>query len=89
SRVLIHGASGGVGTLAVQIAKALGAHVTALCGRDSAALVRGLGADEVPDYRVTPPADLRERYDCFFDVSGNQSLGSVRHLLTPRGRYVS
>ena len=89
SRVLIHGASGGVGTLAVQIAKALGAHVTALCGRDSADLVRGLGADEVLDYRVTPPADLHERYDCFFDVFGNQSLGSVRHLLTPRGRYVS
>lgn len=89
SRVAIHGASGGVGTLAVQIAKALGAEVTALCGADSADLVRGLGADTAVDYRQTAPASLPGHYDCFFDVFGNQSLAAVRARLSRRGRYVS
>lgn len=89
SHVAIHGASGGVGTLAVQIAKALGARVTALCGADSAGLVRELGADEVFDYRMTPPRALPGRYDCFFDVFGNQSFGALRTVLGERGRYVS
>ena len=89
SRVAIHGASGGVGTLAVQIAKALGAHVTALCGAGSADLVRSLGADAVFDYRQTTPAQLPGRYDAFFDVFGNQSFFGVRHLLTAHGCYVS
>jgi NADPH:quinone reductase-like Zn-dependent oxidoreductase len=89
STVLIHGASGGVGTLAVQIAKALGARVTALCGADSAGLVRGLGADEVIDYRQQPPETLTVRYDCFFDVFGNQSFGRVKAQLAPRGVYVT
>lgn len=88
-RVVIHGASGGVGTLAVQIAKALGAQVTALCGADSAALVRSLGADEVHDYRQTPPAQLPGRCQAFFDVFGNQHYRAVRHLLSARGTYVS
>lgn len=89
SSVVIHGASGGVGTLAVQIAKALGARVTALCGAGSAALVRGLGADEVVDYRETLPSSLPGRYQAFFDVFGNQHFGAVRHLLSVRGCYVS
>lgn len=89
SGVVIHGASGGVGTLAVQIAKALGAHVVALCGIDSADLVRSLGADEVHDYRQTAPAQLLGRYQAFFDVFGNQSYSAVKHLLSPRGTYVS
>jgi NADPH:quinone reductase-like Zn-dependent oxidoreductase len=89
SKVLIHGASGGVGTLAVQIAKALGARVTALCGADSVALVRGLGADEVIDYREQPPEALTERYDCFFDVFGNQSFGRIKACLATRGVYVT
>lgn len=89
SSVAIHGASGGVGTLAVQIAKALGARVTALCGADAAEQVRALGADAVHDYRQTPPAALPERYDCFFDVFGNQSYWRLRQRLTPRGRYVT
>ena len=88
-QVVIHGASGGVGTMAVQIAKALGAKVTALCGAGSAELVRGLGADTVIDYRHMPPAQLLGRYDAFFDVFGNQSFFGVRHLLTARGCYVS
>lgn len=89
SAVAIHGASGGVGTLAVQIAKALGARVTALCGADSAAVVRHLGADTVADYRATPPAALPERYDGFFDVFGNQSFWRLRDRLKPGGCYVS
>lgn len=88
-RVVIHGASGGVGTLAVQIAKALGAEVTALCGATSMDLVRGLGADTVFDYRQVPPVRLPGRYHAFFDVFGNQSFGAVRHLLGVRGCYVS
>ncbi len=89
SRVCIHGASGGVGTLAVQIAKALGAHVTALCGEASAELVKGLGADTVLDYRRVPPPRIAERFDCFFDVFGNQSYSTVKHLLLRRGVYVT
>ena len=88
-RVCIHGASGGVGTLAVQIAKAMGAEVTALCGEAAAALVRQLGADEVIDYRKTAPAQLAPGFDVFFDVFGNQSYARVRHLLKPRGVYIS
>ena len=89
SSVLIHGASGGVGTLAVQIAKALGARVTALCGADSQDFVRALGADKVLDYRVQPPDTLPGRYDGFFDVFGNQSFARVRRRLTARGVYVT
>lgn len=89
SEVAIHGASGGVGTLAVQIAKALGARVTALCGADSAPQVRELGADAVYDYRRTPPAALSGRLDCFFDVFGNQSYWRLRDRLSARGRYVT
>lgn len=89
ANVAIHGASGGVGTVAVQIAKALGARVTALCGSASADLLRALGADEVHDYRVTPPAALPGSYDCFFDAFGDQSFWSVRSRLARRGCYVT
>lgn len=89
SEVAINGASGGVGTLAVQIAKALGARVTALCGASSADVVRAFGADEVLDYRVTAPTELPGSFDCFFDVYGNQCLALMRDRLKPRGRYIS
>lgn len=89
NRVCIHGASGGVGTLAVQIAKALGAEVTALCGEASAELVKDLGADIVLDYRQAPPPRIGQRFDCFFDVFGNQSFLAVKHLLLRRGVYVT
>lgn len=88
-RVLIHGASGGVGTHAVQIAKALGAHVTASCSRANHALVRELGADAVHDYRERPPSELDARFDVFFDVYGNQPFPKARRVLTPRGRHVA
>jgi NADPH:quinone reductase-like Zn-dependent oxidoreductase len=89
SRVCIHGASGGVGLFAVQLAKALGGHVTALCGAAAAGLVRSLGADEVLDYKTQPPAALTQRFDCFFDVFGNQSFAGMRRCLAPRGMYIS
>lgn len=88
-RVMIHGASGGVGTVAIQIAKALGAHVTASCSAANHALVRALGADEVIDYRDTPPHTLPARFDVFFDVFGNQPFTKSRAVLDPRGRHVS
>lgn len=75
SAVAIHGASGGVGTVAVQIAKILGARVTALCGAGSFELVRGLGADELHDYRQTPPSALSGPFDCFFDATATSRTG--------------
>ncbi|HSD62019.1 MAG TPA: NAD(P)-dependent alcohol dehydrogenase [Burkholderiales bacterium] len=89
SRVCIHGAAGGVGTVAVQVARALGAHVTALCGAGSVDLVKGLGAHTVLDYRRVRPPSIEERFDCFFDVFGNQSFAALKHLLLPRGIYVT
>jgi NADPH:quinone reductase-like Zn-dependent oxidoreductase len=88
-RVCIHGASGGVGTVAVQIAKCLGAQVTATCGEGSTTLVRSLGADVVVDYRRVPPPKLGGPFECFFDVFGDQSFAGVKHLLVPHGTYVT
>lgn len=87
-RVLINGASGGVGTFAVQIAKAFGAHVTAVCSAGSADMVRSLGADEVLDYRERDFTQAGRRYDVILDLVGNRSLTACRRALTPRGTYV-
>lgn len=86
--VLINGASGGVGVFAVQIAKILGAQVTAVCSHRNTELVRELGADRVIDYTKTDLVDLGERFDAIFDVFGNYSFDKLKHLLTPRGTYV-
>jgi NADPH:quinone reductase-like Zn-dependent oxidoreductase len=86
--VLINGASGGVGVFAVQIAKILGAQVTAVCSHRNTELVRELGADRVIDYTKTDLVDLGERFDAIFDVFGNYSFDRLKHLLTPRGTYV-
>ena len=88
-RLLINGASGGVGTWAVQIAKALGAHVTAVCSTRNVDMVRGLGADEVVDYTKHDFVDGGPRFDVFFDTVGNRSLSDCRSVLTPEGAYVS
>ncbi|WP_086830398.1 NAD(P)-dependent alcohol dehydrogenase [Streptomyces sp. NRRL B-24572] len=88
TRVLVNGASGGVGTFAVQLAKALGAEVTGVCGPGNAPLVLGLGADRVVDYTredFTAPPD---RYDLVFDLVGNRSLGELRRTLSPTGVLV-
>jgi NADPH:quinone reductase-like Zn-dependent oxidoreductase len=87
-RVLIIGASGGVGTFAVQLAKAHGAHVTAACSTGKVDLVRALGADEVIDYTREDVVDGGRRYDVILDIGGNRRLSHLRRALTPRGRLV-
>jgi NADPH:quinone reductase-like Zn-dependent oxidoreductase len=84
-RVLINGASGGVGTFAVQIAKALGAEVTAVCSTRNLDLIRSLGADRVIDYKRDDFARADDRYDLVFDLVANRSLGDLRRVLTPSG----
>jgi NADPH:quinone reductase-like Zn-dependent oxidoreductase len=87
-RVLVNGASGGVGSAAVQLAKHLGAHVTGVCSAGSVELVRSLGADEVIDYRTTDFTATGETYDIVFDVVGNSSFGGCRDSLNAGGRYL-
>ena len=87
-RVLINGASGGVGTFAVQIAKALGANVTGVCSTRNVEMVRSIGADEVLDYTKDDFIRSEPRYDVMLDMVGNRSLSDCRRVLTPRGTYV-
>jgi NADPH:quinone reductase-like Zn-dependent oxidoreductase len=87
-RVLVIGASGGVGTFAVQIAKAFGAEVTGVASTAKADLVRALGADHVVDYTREDIADSGHRYDALVDVGGNRRLSHLRRALMPRGRLV-
>lgn len=87
-RVLIHGAGGGVGTFSVQIAKALGAHVTAVTGPTKVDLIRALGADEVIDYSKEDFTRRPARFDVVFDVAATRSIGSLRHVLVPGGVLV-
>lgn len=88
-RVLINGASGGVGTFAVQIAGILGARVTAVCSGRNAELVRRLGAEQVVDYQREDLRKVLHPVDVFFDVFGNRRFPDVRPLLTPRGCFIS
>jgi NADPH:quinone reductase-like Zn-dependent oxidoreductase len=87
-RVLINGASGGVGTFAVQIAKALGAEVTGVCSTTNLNMVRSLGADRVIDYTKEDFTQGGPRYDLILDNVENRSLSEVRRALTPRGTLV-
>ena len=87
-RVLINGASGGVGTFAVQIARALGAHVTAVCSTRNVDMVRSLGAEVVIDYTKSDFTRLDERYDLVLDIAGSHLPRHCRRVLTPRGMYV-
>jgi NADPH:quinone reductase-like Zn-dependent oxidoreductase len=87
-RVLVNGASGGVGTFAVQIAKALGADVTGVCSTRNVERVRSLGADRVVDYTREDFTALGERWDLLLDNVGNHSLLECRRALAPRGTYV-
>jgi NADPH:quinone reductase-like Zn-dependent oxidoreductase len=84
-RVLILGASGGVGSFAVQIAKSSGAEVTGVCSTSKVDLVRSLGADHVIDYTLEDPV---QRYDVVLDTGGHRSLTWLRRRLTPRGTLV-
>jgi NADPH:quinone reductase-like Zn-dependent oxidoreductase len=87
-KVLINGASGGVGTFAVQIAKSMGAEVTGVSSARNHELVRSLGADHVIDYRTEDYTAGDRRYDVILDNVGNRSLSENRRVLTPEGRYV-
>ncbi len=87
-QVLINGASGGVGTFAVQIAKSMGAVVTGVSSAGNHDLVRSLGADMVIDYRTQDYAAGDVRYDMILDNVGNRSLSDNRRVLVPDGRYV-
>jgi NADPH:quinone reductase-like Zn-dependent oxidoreductase len=87
-RVLVIGASGGVGTFAVQIAKAYGADVTGVCSAAKADLVRSIGADRVIDYTRDDIAGGGHRYDVILDTGGNRPLWHLRRALTSRGTLV-
>lgn len=87
-KVLIVGASGGVGTYAVQIARAYGAHVTGVCSTRKVEMVRSIGADQVLDYTREGFSEGDQRYDVILDIGGNSSLARLRRALTPRGTLV-
>lgn len=89
TKVLINGASGGVGSFGVQIAKALGAHVTAVCSTRNIDFVRGLGADDVIDYSQTDVTAVKSRYEVVFDAVGLYPFAKWKKLLNPRGPLVT
>jgi NADPH:quinone reductase-like Zn-dependent oxidoreductase len=87
-KVLIYGAGGGVGTFAVQIAKALGAHVTAVTSARNLDLLRSIGADDVIDYNQEDFTRRGERYDVLFDIGADRSFADCRRVLAPNGKLV-
>ena len=87
-KVLILGASGGVGSFAVQLARALGAEVAGVCSTPKMDLVRSIGADEVIDYTREDFADGRRRWDLILDTAGNRALSHLRRALAPQGTLV-
>jgi NADPH:quinone reductase-like Zn-dependent oxidoreductase len=87
-RVLVIGAAGGVGSFAVQLAKAFGAHVTGVGSTTQAELIRSIGADEVVDYTRDDPIDGSRHWDLILDTAGHRSLSRLRRALTPTGTLV-
>lgn len=87
--VLVNGASGGVGTFAIQIAKAMGAEVTAVCGTRHVEAVRALGANRIVDYTREDFAAMGHAHDVMLDLAGNRSLAACKRALTLRGTYVA
>jgi NADPH:quinone reductase-like Zn-dependent oxidoreductase len=86
--VLINGASGGVGTFAVQIAKTFGTEVTAVCSTRNVDMMRSIGADHVLDYSKDDFAALRQRYDLILAANGNRSIWDYKRALSAHGSYV-
>jgi NADPH:quinone reductase-like Zn-dependent oxidoreductase len=87
-KVLIHGASGGVGTFAVQIAKAFGAQVTGVCSTKNTEMIRSIGADYVIDYTRQDFANSVQKFDLVFSVNGDRSIWDYKRVLASTGRYV-
>ncbi|MHA2321552.1 MAG: NAD(P)-dependent alcohol dehydrogenase [Candidatus Thorarchaeota archaeon] len=87
--VLINGASGGTGTMAVQIAKHMGANVTGVCSTTNLDMVRSLGADEVIDYTKENFTQGEQRYDLIFDAVAKSTFSDCKPILKPNGRYVT
>jgi NADPH:quinone reductase-like Zn-dependent oxidoreductase len=87
-KVLINGASGGIGTFAVQIAKSFGAEVTGVCSTRNLDLVRSIGADHVIDYTQEDFTQKEERYDLILDIVANRSISDYVRVLSPEGSYV-
>jgi NADPH:quinone reductase-like Zn-dependent oxidoreductase len=88
-KVLINGASGGVGTFAVQIAKSFGAEVTGVCSTRNLDMVRSIGADHVIDYTQEDFTQKEQRYDLILDIVANRSILDYTHTLSPKGSYVA
>lgn len=89
SEVLVYGATGAIGSAAVQLVKSLGAHVTAVCGSEHVEVVAGMGADRVVDHTTTDFTDDSQRYDLVLDAVGKCSFWQCRKLLKPRGIWTS
>jgi NADPH:quinone reductase-like Zn-dependent oxidoreductase len=87
-KVLINGASGGVGTFAVQIAKSFGAEVTGVCSTRNVDMVRSIGADRVVDYTKEDFTNSEQRYDLILDMVGNRSFSEYRRVMNPKGKYI-
>ena len=87
-KILIYGASGSVGTYAIQLAKYLGADVTGVCSAENMKLVKKLGADKVIDYTNPNWTDFNEKFDVFFDAVGKNNIPKSIQMINPRGRYI-
>lgn len=88
-RILLAGASGGVGHFALQLAKYFGAHVTAVCSKKNLAFVKELGADVALDYKATPLEGYDQKFDIFYDAFGSVPLTTAARLLTREGKYIT
>src|SRR5690606_10175515 len=88
-RVLVNGATGAIGSAAVQLLRYFGAHITAVCATPHIGLVQGLGADTVVDYLTTDFTQTADRFDFIFDAVGKSSFGRCKPLLKKKGIYIS